>query len=285
MVSLFSLHCLESLTVEQCFGSCTHKKKRKVNKKTNNDSDSDGQEEEEEEDNKVKSRPATARRRFSSIPLAISERSLTDQLAKPLPHLKDPSRVPTTPAYFGVSMKPRLRHDDAQVVSIRRRRNMKYTEDSDRSTSSSTPLASVKHIRVRPRQWDPETWIAKAPRQPIDFSFGNGEYSVCVVNMSKIVAHVSGKGFVGMMRKPGSEPQGQTISQIFTGRFADLMNMLFETSITKTAPSVICIVCENISRNIISYPIIAKGKLEGLMFLWHDSLSHQEIAEMILSAA
>lgn len=281
MVSLFTLNCLESLNVERCFGGCTSKKKRPSKRKDDSgDSSSSSSSDDDDDKSKSNARPATSRRRFSSVPQALAERPLTDQLPKPnTQHFVNLSRA--SPAYYGMSVKPRSRQDNSQVISIRRKR---YVSHSNETTPTNTPSASIKHVRVRPRSWDPDTWIAKAPRQPIDFSLASGEYSVCVVNMSKVVAHVSGEGFVGMMRHIESEPQGQTLAQLFTTRFADLMNMLFDTSVSKAAPSVICIVCENIPRNIISYPIVAKGKMEGLVFLWHDSLPQQEIAEMIQSA-
>lgn len=278
MVSLFDVHCFEQLNVDQCFGSCFGRNKRRRRaKRSDSSSSSDESNDSETDAQNVKSKPATAKRRFSSVPQAISDQlPLTDQLSKP--QYIGPR---TTPAYYGVTMQPRSRYDNAQVVSIRRRR-FKHLNDSDSSASNNT---SVKHIRVRPRPWD-QNWTAKAPRQPLDFGLTSDEYSICLVNLEKVVSHISGLGFTGMMRHPGNETPGQTIAQIFTAKFADLMILLFETSVAKSTPSAICVVCDNTPRNIISYPIIVKNKLEGLMFLWHESSPHQQqqLAEMITSA-
>lgn len=264
MVSLFTLHCLESLNIDQCFGSCTKKRKCRVRKKCEDESESESESEHRNE-LELKARSPTYRRRFSSVPQTIAIGPQLEQL---------PCGPLISPPFYGVSATPRSRlnniNNSDQVISIRRR---KYAGEEP---------TTVKHIKVRPR---PNTWTAKAPRLPIDFGIGNGQYSVCVINMSKVVAHISGDGFIGMMRHPDTETQGLTINQMFTTRFANLMNMLFDTSVKNSASSVICVVCDNVPRNIVSYPVVVKGKMEGLMFLWCDDiLPHQEIAEMIHSA-
>lgn len=292
MVSLLDVHCFEQLNVEHCFGSCFGRRKRRSKRKTGRDEEEEKDDDDDDDDDvndnidkikdKFEARPGAAKRRFSSVPQVIAE-PLTAQLPSVQPHFIGP-RI--TPLYYGVSAQPRMRYDNAQVVSIRRRKRHKHSKqfDSDSSSSNNTPFASIRHIRVRPRPTSLESWTARAPRQPIDFKFGSGEYSICLVNLEKVVSHVSGNGFTSMMRHSGNDTPGQTMTQMFTSRFAELMNMLFETSITRSAPSAICIVCENMPRNIISYPIVVKENLQGLMFLWFESSPHQELAEMITSA-
>lgn len=284
MVSLFTLNCLESLNVERCFGSCSggdkKRKKKSDKRKKNDDSDSSS---DEDFDEKNISRPS-ARRRFSALPMSPPEAPLTDQISI-CPFIAfSPAPRPPAPSYYGMQTLPNKRQDsNTQLVSIRRKRYRARPEEQA-SSSDSTPAPSVKKNRFSTKQkvWDPNTWVAKAPGQPVSFEIGSEHnQSVCVVNMSKLVAQVSGEGFCGMLRSPSTEAFGYSIAQTFTARFAELLNILFDTTAKNLVPSIISIVCDNIPRNIVCYPILAKDKFEGVLYLWRDALTPQNLDQMI----
>lgn len=304
---MFSVHCLEQLVLPSCTScGCRRRRRRRDSNSSSSSSNNNAAA-------SKKSAPAQA------APAAAVVVNVSHAAASAAAAASQTRRRPSATA-SSTHRRLQQRHLKRRHARLHSGRVEKFSVSSSSSGGSGSGSNSSDERYRRPSgdssAYVRETlamvnavdrWLACPAQGGIDFSMPLDPallVGTCLVNMQRIVLSVTGK-FVSMLARAraahnyntfnsnthnnsnhsNNSNNSNSVNTVFDTRFAQLIISLADKCASDKSVAALRMVHERLPYNIIAYPQLVRGTVEGVLLMWRsDQAPVAELNDLIVSA-